>query len=290
MVGRSALTLRALCDSSTGAILAAATTSLPEETGGVRNWDYRYCWLRDGALTAHALVSLGSSAEAAAYLGWLHTVLSALPGPERLRPVYAADGSTLGPEAVIETLPGYAGSRPVRVGNLAGQQVQLDVFGPVTELIGALASHRGYLDDASWQLLQAMCEAVTLRWHEPDHGIWEDRQAPRHHVYSKVMCWLAVDRALRLGLVYGRPVSPTSSIAAGTNRSRHSPRPTTAPISTPPASTSACPGCSIRPTPASRPRSQQSKRGSAPAPPSIATGATTASREPRQDSTCAPLG
>jgi len=209
LVGRSALTLRALCDSSTGAILAAATTSLPEEIGGVRNWDYRYCWLRDGALTARALVSLGSTAEAAAYLDWLHRVLSALPGPERLRPVYAADGSTLGPEAVIETLPGYVGSRPVRVGNLAGQQVQLDVFGPVAELIAALASHRGYLDDASWQLVQAMCEAVTQRWHEPDHGIWEDRLAPRHHVYSKVMCWLAVDRALRLGQAYGHPVSPS---------------------------------------------------------------------------------
>jgi trehalose-phosphatase len=209
LVGRSALTLRALCDGSTGAILAAATTSLPEEIGGVRNWDYRHCWLRDGALTAQALVSLGSTAEAAAYLRWVHAVLSGLPGPERLRPVYAADGSPLGPEAVIDTLPGYAGSRPVRVGNLANQQVQLDVFGPIVELIGALASHRGYLDDASWQLIQAMCEAVTRRWHEPDHGIWEDRLAPRHHVYSKVMCWLAVDRALRLGQAYGHPVSPS---------------------------------------------------------------------------------
>jgi len=209
LVGRSALTLRALCDSGTGAILAAATTSLPEEIGGVRNWDYRYCWLRDGALTAQTLVSLGSTAEAAAYLGWLQAVLSALPGPWRLRPVYAADGSTLGPEAVIDTLPGYAGSRPVRVGNLAGQQVQLDVFGSVTELIAALASYRGYLDDASWQLVQAMCDAVTWRWHEPDQGIWEDRQPPRHHVYSKVMCWLAIDRALRLGQAFGHPVSPS---------------------------------------------------------------------------------
>jgi trehalose-phosphatase len=209
LVGRSALTLRALCDSGSGAILAAATTSLPGEIGGVRNWDYRYCWLRDGALTAQALVSLGSAAEAAAYLGWLHTVLSGLPGPDRLRPVYAADGAMLSPEAVIETLPGYAGSRPVRVGNLAAQQVQLDVFGPVTELIAALADHRGYLDDAGWQMVQAMCEAVTRRWREPDHGIWGARQPPRHHVYSKVMCWVAVDNALHLGELYGRPVSPS---------------------------------------------------------------------------------
>ncbi|HEY2442220.1 MAG TPA: trehalose-phosphatase [Streptosporangiaceae bacterium] len=203
LVGRSALTLRALCDTSTGAIMAAATTSLPEQIGGIRNWDYRYCWLRDGAMTANALVKLGSSAEAAAFLRWVRTVLGGLPGPERLRPVYALDGSALGPEAVIDTLPGYAGSRPVRVGNLANQQVQFDVFGPVVELIGELAGRRGYLEDADWQLVRAMCEAVARRWHEPDHGIWEARQIPRHHVHSKVMCWLAIDRALRIGEAYG---------------------------------------------------------------------------------------
>jgi len=208
LVGRSALTLRALCDADTGAIMAAATTSLPEEMGGVRNWDYRYCWLRDGALTAQALISLGSTAEATAFLHWVHGVLAGLPGPERLRPVYCADGTQLGPEAVIDSLPGYAGSRPVRVGNLANQQVQLDVFGPVVELIEALASRCGYLDDANWDLATAMCEAVSRRWHEPDHGIWEDRLAPRHHVYSKVMCWLAIDKAIGLGQAYGRPVSP----------------------------------------------------------------------------------
>ncbi len=134
-MARSALTLRALCHAGTGAIMAAATTSLPEEIGGIRNWDYRYCWLRDAALTARALVSLGSTAEADAFLDWLRGVLSGLPAPERLHPVYTLDGSTPGPEAVIDTLPGYAGSRPVRVGNLADQQVQLDVFGAVVELI-----------------------------------------------------------------------------------------------------------------------------------------------------------
>jgi trehalose-phosphatase len=206
LVERSALTLRALCDSGTGAILAAATTSLPEHLGGVRNWDYRHCWLRDGAMTARALLKLGSTAEAAAFLRWVHGVLDGLPGPERLRPVYAIDGGMLGPEAVIDTLPGYAGSRPVRVGNLANQQVQLDVFGPVVELIGELADRRGYLEEADWQLARAMCDAVTRRWREPDHGIWEARQAPRHHVHSKVMCWLAIDRALRTGLAHGAAV------------------------------------------------------------------------------------
>ncbi len=209
LVGRSALTLRALCDSGTGGILAAATTSLPEHPGGVRNWDYRHCWLRDGAMTAHTLLKLGSVAEAAGFLRWVHKVLEGLPGPDRLRPVYALDGTALGPEAVIDSLPGYAGSRPVRVGNLANQQVQLDVFGPVVELISELADSRGYLEDADWQLARAMCEAVARRWDEPDHGIWEARQFPRHHVHSKVMCWVAIDRALRIGQAHGAAVDPS---------------------------------------------------------------------------------
>jgi trehalose 6-phosphate phosphatase len=207
-VGRSALTLRALCHAGTGAILAAATTSLPEQIGGIRNWDYRHCWLRDAALTAQALVSLGSTGEAEAYLDWVRAVLAGLPGPERLHPVYALDGSSSGSEAVIDTLPGYAGSRPVRVGNLADQQVQLDVFGPVVDLIADLSAQRGHLTDADWQLAQAMCEAVARRWHEPDHGIWEERIVPRHHVYSKVMCWLTLDRAILLAGAHERRADP----------------------------------------------------------------------------------
>lgn len=208
LAARSALTLRAMCHSGTGAIMAAATTSLPEEIGGTRNWDYRHCWVRDAALTGQALVSLGSAAEAAAYLEWLHRVLAKLPGPERLQPVYALDGSSLTPEAVIETLPGYAGSRPVRIGNLADQQVQLDVFGPVVELIHALSASRRQLTDADWQLAVSMCRAVARRWHEPDNGIWEERMAPRHHVHTKVMCWVAVDRAIRLASEHGRTADP----------------------------------------------------------------------------------
>jgi trehalose 6-phosphate phosphatase len=209
LVGRSALTLRALCHGTTGAIMAAATTSLPEEIGGVRNWDYRHCWLRDGAMTAQELVRLGSTAEARAFLGWVRAVLADLPGPERLHPVYALNGSPLGPEAVIDTLPGYAGSRPVRVGNLANQQVQLDVFGPVVELVETLPGEQGCLGEGIWGLVQAMCEAVARRWREPDHGIWEERRAPRHHVHSKVMCWLAIDRAVRMGQAYGLEVDPS---------------------------------------------------------------------------------
>src|SRR5690606_8522701 len=125
-------------------------------------------------------------------------------GPERLHPLYTLAGTSLGPEAVIDSLPGYAGSRPVRVGNLADQQVQLDVFGPVVELITHLAQATGRVREADWELVRAMTEAVSQRWFEPDHGIWEERDVPRHHVYSKVMCWVTVDRAIKLAAAFDR--------------------------------------------------------------------------------------
>ncbi|MEU7714034.1 trehalose-phosphatase [Micromonospora chalcea] len=199
LVARSALTLRGLCHEPTGSILAAATTSLPEELGGVRNWDYRYCWLRDAAMTARALVDLGSTEEAEGLLRWIDGVVERTGGhPERLHPLYTVDGFELGAEAVIDTLPGYAGSRPVRVGNLANHQLQLDVFGPVADLIAAVADARGSIRDDEWRVLENMVEAVRRRWHEPDHGIWEARLPPRHHVFSKVMLWMTVDRALHV--------------------------------------------------------------------------------------------
>ncbi|MFD9660016.1 trehalose-phosphatase [Rhodococcus sp. NPDC059968] len=214
LMKRSALTLRGLVHVDSGAIMAAATTSLPEEIGGVRNWDYRYCWLRDAALTASALVSLGSLSEAEGYLDWVHDVLETLPGPERLHPLYTLHGGGLPPEAVIDSLPGYAGSRPVRIGNAANQQVQLDVFGPIVELIHDLSHAREKqgapvaLNDRDWELVCAMVEAVERRWFEPDHGIWEIRDNPRHHVYSKVMGWVTIDRAVALAEHFGRDIEP----------------------------------------------------------------------------------
>ncbi|MGW6379472.1 trehalose-phosphatase [Rhodococcus sp. NPDC055112] len=214
LMKRSALTLRGLVHADSGSILAAATTSLPEEIGGVRNWDYRYCWLRDASLTASALVSLGSLGEAEDFLEWVHGVLETLPGPERLHPLYTIYGANLPPEAVLDSLPGYSGSRPVRVGNAANSQVQLDVFGPIVDLISHLAEARekagptDVLTDADWNLVQAMVSAVERRWDEPDNGIWEIRGNPRHHVYSKVMCWVTVDRALTLAERFGRQSRP----------------------------------------------------------------------------------
>ncbi|WP_209324321.1 trehalose-phosphatase [Brevibacterium renqingii] len=201
---RSAITLRALCHEPTGGVLAAPTTSLPEGIGGVRNWDYRYTWLRDGSMTVRALLALGSTGEAEGFLTWLSGVLARTVSPEQLHPLYAVDGSALTTEAVLAHLPGYAGSRPVRVGNAAEHQVQLDVFGPVTELLDELSDHLGELPENYWLLTCQMVEAVGKRWFEPDHGIWEARRPPKHNIYTRVMCWVTVDRALRIAHRFGR--------------------------------------------------------------------------------------
>ncbi|MEM9662630.1 MAG: trehalose-phosphatase [Planctomycetota bacterium] len=202
LVRRSALALRGLVHGPTGGVLAAATTSLPEDPGGIRNWDYRYCWLRDAAISCEALVRLGSNAEAIGLLDWTLGVLDRISAPERLAPLYTVSGAELGPEAELAELPGYMGSRPVRVGNGAANQLQLDVFGPVVELVWRLLERGAAVTFEHWQLVEQMATAVENRWQEPDHGIWEVRDERRHWLHSKIMCWVTMDRAVKVSERY----------------------------------------------------------------------------------------
>lgn len=206
LIRRSALAIRGLVHGPTGAIAAAATTSLPEGLGGVRNWDYRYCWPRDAAMAASALVRLGSMSEALRLLDWLLGVVDGLHSPDRLRPIYTVSGHDLSPEAEIPELAGYAGSRPVRVGNGAAGQLQLDVFGPIVELTHLLMHRGAPLSGEHWRLVEHMANAVAARWTEADHGIWEVRGPQQHHVHSKVMCWETVRLAAQVSEGFlGRP-------------------------------------------------------------------------------------
>jgi trehalose 6-phosphate phosphatase len=195
-VKRSALVIKALCHAPTGAIAAAATTSLPEHLGGVRNWDYRFCWVRDACMSAASLTRLGNTGVAMKLLDWIMELMEKIDSPERLRPLYTVTGGHLNPEAEISELSGYGGSRPVRIGNAASTQVQLDVFGPIVDLVARVAEMGAPVTPEHWRLVESMVNAVASRWTEPDHGIWEIRGPKRHHVHTKAMCWLAADRGL----------------------------------------------------------------------------------------------
>jgi GH15 family glucan-1,4-alpha-glucosidase len=194
-VVRSLITLKALTYAPTGGIVAAATTSLPETIGGIRNWDYRFCWLRDATFTLQALLAAGYEGEAVAWRDWL---LRAVAGdPSQLQIMYGISGERRLPELALRWLGGYEDSRPVRIGNAAAGQRQLDVYGEVMD-----ALHQARLagippDREAWSVQRALLESLESGWRDPDLGLWEVRGAPRHFVHSKVMCWVAFDRAVR---------------------------------------------------------------------------------------------
>ena len=201
-VQRSLLVLKALTYEPTGGIVAAPTTSLPEQLGGARNWDYRFCWLRDATISLYALMLSGYKQEARAFRSWL---LRAIAGSsDQIRSIYGIAGERRLPELELPWLAGYAGSKPVRVGNAAHTQLQLDVFG---ELMDAMHQCRclEMQSDASWALERRLLGFLAAHWREPDESIWEVRGRRRRFTYSKVMAWVAFDRAVKAICEFGKP-------------------------------------------------------------------------------------